>query len=172
MQTQLFSVQNMYVSGALDKNSTDMKHWHGVLNKLVPVEERKLKTHLIDALNSNTVMRKEHANVWDYIQCIGKRRPKQDTGNRLGLYPPKNIATVKNDRDKKKDANKWQKLELAAEEMLQAWYTEMIDIKLHEDIDIDGLVEILNIYHDGIINNKKKETLNILMKGDRMAYPR
>ena len=82
MQTQLFSVQNMYVSGALDENSTDMKHWHGVLNKLVPVEERKLKTHLIDGLHSNTVIHTEHENVWDYIQRMdnGSHHTIKETG--------------------------------------------------------------------------------------------
>ena len=114
MQTQSFSVQNMFVSGAFDKTSTDVKHWHGVLNKLTPGEQRDLKTRLIDALNSNTVIHKEHENVWDYIQRMGQRRPKQDKGNRLGLYPTKKIATMKQERDKKKDADKWQKQEWTA----------------------------------------------------------
>ena len=61
---------------------------------------------------------------------------------------------------------------LAAEQMLEAWDTEMIDIKLHEEININDLVEILNIYHGGIIDKKEKETLKMLMKGERVAYPR
>ena len=56
--------------------------------------------------------------------------------------------------------------------MLEAWDTEMIDIKLHEDIDIDDLAEILNIYHGGIIDEKEKKTLKMLMKGERVAYRR
>ena len=35
------------------------------------------------------------------------------------------------------------------------WNAEMIDIKLQEDIDIDDLVEILNIHHGEIIDEKK-----------------
>ena len=61
--------------------------------------------------------------------------------------------------DKKKDTDKWQKYELAADEILEVWDTEIIDIKLQEDIDIDDLVEILNIHHGGIIDEKNCQRL-------------
>ena len=56
--------------------------------------------------------------------------------------------------------------------MIEAWDTKMIDIKLHENMNVDDLVEILNIYHGGIIDEKEKESLKMLIKGERMAYPR
>ena len=50
------------------------------------------------------------------------------------------------------------------------WDTEMIDIRLQEDTNMNDLVDILNIYHGGIIDKKVKETLKMLMKGEHVAY--
>ena len=90
----------------------------------------------------------------------------------MGLYPTKKIATMKQERDKKKDADKWLKREWTTDQMLKAWDREMIDIKLDKDTSFDDLLEILSIYHDGIIDKNEKQTLKMLMKGERVAYPR
>ena len=68
---------------------------------------------------------------------------------------------MKQERDKKKDADKWQKREWTTDQMLDAWDREMIDIKLDKDTSFDDLLEILSIYHDGIIDKNEKQTLKI-----------
>ena len=48
----------------------------------------------------------------------------------------------------------------------------MIDITFDEDTDIGDVVEILNMYHEGLFDETEQESLKTMMKSERVAYPR
>ena len=41
-----------------------------------------------------------------------------------------------------------------------------------EDADLTDIMEILNVYHDGLFDESEMESLKYAMKNERVAYPR
>ena len=89
----------------------------------------------------------------------------------------KSVASWKQERAKKNEADKWQ-LQLSgddavdAQRMLDVWERENIDIEVDEDTDLGDLMDLLNVCQDGLFDKNEKETLKMMKKNKRVAYPR
>ena len=107
-----FTVQNMRTEsgGDIDKNSTNVMEWLGVLKNLSNGEQQQLKQALACALQCHTIEPKQGEGVWQYLQRWGQRRPKKDKGDLIAPSPtskPKTISTMKAERRKRLDSEKW-----------------------------------------------------------------
>ena len=56
--------------------------------------------------------------------------------------------------------------------MLEEWDSNNIDIMFDEDADLADIMEIMNVYHDGLFDESEMESLKYVMKNERVAYPR
>ena len=141
------------------------------------------------------------SDTWLYLQRMVQRRSQTAKGSRVGSNKPKSIASMKREIAKKNETAKWGKgnnnrketknvkktkyqknkdditspplepHQIDAQAMLHAWDNKMIDITFDEDTDNGDVVEIFNMYHEGLFDETKQESLKTMMKSERVAYP-
>ena len=84
------------------------------------------------------------------------------------------IESKKSQRRRKIEMDKWKSTSstlntnTGSDELLQSWYERADDITLDDDADITDILDLM----EGIFDDQEKETLKMMHKGRRIAYPK
>jgi hypothetical protein len=79
--------------------------------------------------------------------------------------------STKNKQEKKKSKAE-QTAVLDAEAMLQAWESDDINFDIDEDESMEGLMNILNIFHSELFDENEIETLRRVRRSERVSHKR
>ena len=62
--------------------------------------------------------------------------------------------------------------DVGSDEMSNAWCDNLTNIILADDADIEDIFVVMDGYHEGLFDRHEKETLMMMHKGKRIAWPK